>query len=87
MTACPVECSACKEGAAWDGGKALTSAGVCEHYCSKWGFVARVKNTKRIHLLFVMGVQHQMVIISYQNLVFGIQLFLVDISNCLVLLF
>ena len=38
MAACPVECSTCKEGAAWDGGKSLSSAGYCEYYCSKWGF-------------------------------------------------
>ena len=38
MTACPVECSTCKEGAAWDGGKTLSSSGQCEYYCSKWGF-------------------------------------------------
>ena len=31
-------------------------------------FVAKVKNTKRIHLPFVTGVQHQMVIISYRDL-------------------
>jgi len=35
---CPVECSNCKEGATWDGGKSLSSSGRCEHYCSKWGF-------------------------------------------------
>ena len=38
VAACPVECSTCKEGAAWDGGKSLSSTGRCEHYCSKWGF-------------------------------------------------
>ena len=38
IVACPVECSSCKEGAAYDGGKALSSTGHCEHYCSKWGF-------------------------------------------------
>ena len=38
VAACPVECSTCKEGAAWDGGKTLSSSGQCEYYCSKWGF-------------------------------------------------
>ena len=41
IVACPVECSSCKEGAAYDGGKVLSSTGHCEHYCSKWGFCGK----------------------------------------------
>ena len=40
---CPQKCN-CKSGVSGDGGKPVNSGGVCEHFCSKYGFCGTGEN-------------------------------------------
>ena len=44
--ACPARCKSCKGGGSNDGGMPVNSDGVCEYFCSKYGYCGNTTKYK-----------------------------------------
>ena len=44
--ACPARCKNCKDGGSNDGGMPVNSDGVCEYFCSKYGYCGNTEKYK-----------------------------------------